>query len=476
LVVSGNLEGDAPIFLADIDYARRLSKADILLWWSDMPRPDLGGRQLDANSQGLSDEPVNPQIVRSGAYTNACVEVAIRDLAIDAVMQSALVYELEGSEAGKSIGFSETSHNLDEYAKGTAHAAVILGDSILPTQIFSIVKAMVKTWWLEDSKGDGAHARRLMDHFWRWVTSPSSALYDPALQKFIHGLMRKTFSQLLAELRRLGSDIIYADFNRIMLATSKPSPGAAYAYGNYVVSSLTSRELFKFVNLRIIDFWSLFIQMDSSNFAGMICKDPLDDDDAQKPNSARTEMNWLIQALLPPAVQPQFEFLVGKFISGLRENKLKMSDSRTPLRILPNASQTQPDLQKKAEQDAAKAFMQTDMTRLILKAVDYLKKGYSDALVSDDEELRMAYQFPQFPGSTLTTQKVVLEFVKAVCAVLALAKELAPEVAVLRKNVLDLVGSREVRHPTYGLSLGMTKSLRSSLSRLPSNRLAHLSR
>ena len=408
-----------------------------------MPRPDLGGRQQDANSFPLAEDTANPEIVRSGAFTNACVEMEVRDLAIDSILQSALVYELEGTEAGASIGFNEASHNLDEYAKGTAHAAVVLGDTVLPTQIFSIVKAMVKAWWLDGSKPNGQQARKLMDHFWRWVTSPASALFDPALQRFMHGLMRKTFSQLLAELRRLGSDVVFANFNRIILATSKPTPGAAYAYANYVVSSVTSRELFKFVQIRIINFWDLYLQMDASNFAGIICHDPLAEDIKPR-GTPKIEMTWLVQALLPAALRPTFTNVIATFVHGLLENKLKTADHRTPLRILPNASQTQPDIHKKGEQDSARIFIQSQMTRVVLKAVEQVKREYTDSLTSDNEHLRASFQFPRFPGSILSTQKIVLEFVKAVCAVLALAKELSMEVGVLRKNVLDLIGVREV--------------------------------
>lgn len=438
------MEADSPSFVADIEYARRLQKADVLLWWSQKSRPDLGGRQDDANAVQLSEDVANPEIVKSGAYTNACVEVSVKDLAIDAILQSALVYELEGAEGGASLGFTEASHNLDEYAKGTAHEAVILGDAVLPTQIFSIVKAMVKQWWSEGQRNDGAQARKLLDHFWRWCTSTSSCLYDPALQKFVLGLMRKTFSQLLAEFRRLGSDVIYANFNKIILSTSKPSPSAAYAYANYLISSLGSRDLFKFLHLEIVDFWSLLVQMDSSNFAGIICMDPLVEDDLSVAKRPKIHMTWLMQALLPPALRPSFAQLVALFITGLRDNKLKHGDHRTPLRALPTATQTQPDLVKKEELHQAKTFISTTMTRSVLKAVEQVKREYQDSLASRDEHVRASFSFPRLPGSQLGTQKVVLEFVKALCAVLALAKELSVEVGILRKNVLDMIGVREV--------------------------------
>ena len=469
---------DAPIFITDIDYARRLHKADVLLWWSPSSLPDLGGREQDANAVQASDEAAHPEIIRSGAFTNACVEVELRDLAIDAIMQSALVYELEGTEGGASIGFTEASHNLDEYAKGTANAAVVLGDFVLPTQIFAIVRTMVKTWWQEGARTDGQQARKLLDHLWRWITSTSSALYDPSLQKFVLGLMRKTFSQLLAELKRLGSEVVYANFNRIMLATTKPSPGAAYAYANYVVSSLMSRELFKFLHLRIINFWDLYVQMDPSNFAGIICLDPLaeDDEGMGKTQMQDIESTWLLQALLPPALQGHFSDFIANFITGLRENKLKMTDYRTPLRVLQTASQSQPDIARKEELQAARAFITGKMTRYLLRAVESIRRDHADSMASRDEDVRASFAFPQFPGSALHTQKAVLEFVKAVCAVLALAKELSLEVGILRKNLLDLIGVREVCWSCILPIPILLMTFISLRSKLPSSSRVHPSR
>ena len=55
----------------------------------------------------------------------------------------------------------------------------------------------------------------------RWISTPSSLLYEPALCRMIHKLMRKLFMQLVGEFRRLGSSVIYADFTRIILCTKK---------------------------------------------------------------------------------------------------------------------------------------------------------------------------------------------------------------------------------------------------------------
>lgn len=210
-----NLERDDVLFCADIDFARRLSKSDMALWWSESPKPDLGGRESDHHS--APEDLTTPELSRPGCFTNACLEVELRDLAVDAVLQSALVYELEGAE-GATVGFTETSHNLDEYAKGETQAEVNLGDAVLPQQTFALIKSMVKSWWNEAGKGaqSGSRSfRRVLDHLWRWISSPSARLFDPAIHRFVHGLMRKTFSQLVAEFRRLGADVVYADFSRM---------------------------------------------------------------------------------------------------------------------------------------------------------------------------------------------------------------------------------------------------------------------
>jgi DNA polymerase epsilon subunit 1 len=58
-------------------------------------------------------------------------------------------------------------------------------------------------------------------HFYRWLRSPKSLLYDPALGRTLLQLMKKLLLQLVAEFKRLGATIVFADFNRIIIATKK---------------------------------------------------------------------------------------------------------------------------------------------------------------------------------------------------------------------------------------------------------------
>lgn len=452
-----NIEGDVPIFLADLDFARRLTRSDHVLWWSPGLRPDLGGREADANSQLLSDDLASPEVVHPGAYSNACLELNLRDLAVDAVMQSGLVYGLEGGEGG-SLGFETTSHTLDEYSKGTAHASVLLGDALLPTQTFAILRAMLKSWIAEGIRPDGHHYRGLVRHFWRWISSSSARLYEPALQRFVHGLMCKTFSQLLAEFRRLGTSVVHADFGRLFLATTKPSSSAAFAYAKYIVTAVNGRDIFKFLQLDLVRFWDQLVWRDVGNFAGIICQDPAVEE-TQEPK--RVDMQWHMASFLPPALQQDFLHLVCAFVHDLHQCKLQSATDRTPLRLLPNgsASQTHEGVDKAVETELVRAMIRTKVTRQMLKLVTAIRQRQTEA--ASDPELRSAYEFPKPPGSHLVMKNAPLEFVKMTCNILELVKPVAPDVRVLKRNALDLIGIREFsqeaafRHPCLPFKLAM---------------------
>lgn len=431
-----NLEVDVPVFLADVDFARRLVKADLTLWWSPSSSPDLGGREVDANSSQILDEPVNPEIGRPGCYSNACLEVDLKNLAIDAILQSALVYELEGGEGGASIGFESASHNLDEYSKGTAHAAVSLGDAVLPTQTFNILRSMVKAWSTEASKVDSQHWRMMIDHFWRWISSPSAKLFDPALYRFVHGLMRKTFSQLLAEFRRLGSEIIHADFGRIFLLTNKPDSTSAFAYANYVASSVTSRELFRYIQLDIVKFYDQLVWMDTSNFAGITCDRP--DQIADSSQEIEVDIQFNIETFLPEGMQSDFSEVIASFVVGMYRAKRQSNSSiRTPLRLLQNGSGTAADPNKTDELDLGRKFVSHSLTRLLLGKV------HNFVQQTADKDLRELFRFPVLPGSHLKMKNPVLEFIKSTCSVISLSKELASETLILKRNLLDTIKIKE---------------------------------
>ena len=421
----------------------------MILWWSPSARPDLGGSEKDANTP---EELVAPHMSTKGCYSSVVLEMEIADLAINAVLQSALVNEMEGSGTG-SLAFDSASHNLDEYAKGTANSSVMLGDAVLSIQTFAVLKAMVRGWFLDKARAHvkGATtspADLVVDQFWRWVSSSTSNMFEPALHRFLHGLMRKTFLQLLAEFKRLGTHVVYADFNRIFLLTTKPDAGSAFPFARYLVAAANSQELFRHLVIDVTQFWNYLAWMDVANFGGV--KVPPHIASSRDPPLQRFEisMDWNVQSFLPGALQPIFERNVANFIFALYSAKRGASDGRPPLRALYNLNIDQPgeitsvvNPAKDKEKKAAQKSLSQTLTRRLLSDVAAVKRRQTSAAVNEEDAAALA--FPNLPGARGDRTNPTLELVKVICEIFSLASDLSIEVQVLRRNLLDLVGVRE---------------------------------
>lgn len=432
----GHVEGDQPLFMSDISFARRLVQQDIVLWWSVGEHPDLGGIE---NDQRPSEDFPKTEFMSPGSYANVCLEITVRNLAVNSVLQSVMVNELEGS--GGATAFDSVSRTLDEYKGGETQRDLSLGESNVSAQMFNTLKAMVKAWLLDKIRDNYESPASLgIDHFWRWISSNSSNMYDPSIHRFVHGLMRKTFIQLLAEFKRLGSHVVYADFSRILLATSKP-PGTAHAYATYITTAVTSHELFQHIYLNTERFYDFLLFMDQANFGGIVCEDPLA---LEPPEELSMEMRWNIQEFLPPAIQQDFYGVVQYFIIELFKIKQKTNGAtRVPLRVLPDGAPdlTQRDAGKTKEMDAVLEFIARRLTRKLLKVVGIVQDRYKDAMMS--EEIIHGFDFPDLAGSHLNLKNPVLELVKFVCATFALVKEFHVEIGLLKRNLLELIGVRE---------------------------------
>lgn len=431
----GHIDGDQPLLLADIEFARRLTGQDIVLWWSPTDRPDLGGIEDDRRP---SEELPKTEFMSPGCYSNVCLEVTVRNLAVDAVLHSVIVNELEGS--GGATAFDST-RNLDQYANGDVQKDLTLGESSVSPITFGILRGMVKTWLLDKIQGNfESPASLAVDHFWRWISSNASNLYEPSLHRFIHGLMRKTFIQMLAEFKRLGSQVVYADLSRILLVTSKP-PGTAHAYATYITTAVTSHELFQHVYLKTERFYDFLVFMDPANLAGIVCQDPLAVD---PPEQLSIENRWNIESFLPPAIQSDFHKAVRFFLVEFFKVRQKSNaGSRAPLRVIQNSAPdaTQRDAGKIKEQEDSREFISRRLLRRMLKVVGGIIERHREAQM--DEEALAEWQFPVLPGSHLHLTNPVLEFVKFICAVFALSKEYHIEVGLLKRNLLELIGVRE---------------------------------
>uniref|UniRef100_A0A182SCP7 DNA polymerase epsilon catalytic subunit n=1 Tax=Anopheles maculatus TaxID=74869 RepID=A0A182SCP7_9DIPT len=308
----GNMPPDTVLFGADLFYARLLQRHNFVLWCSSGARPDLGGREAD-DSRLLAEFEDNISIVqnRAGLYRSVCVELTIESLAVSALLQASKVQELEGTSSAITFDVMPQA-SLEEMITSGPNGPQLSNydETALCSQAFRVMRMMVNAWLREVSINRNVFSDFQIIHFYRWVRSSRALLYDPALRRALNTLMRKLFLQIVAEFRRMKAEIIYADFNRIVIDTGKRTVADAISYTDFVVQNIRNRELFHSVSLSFQQAWEFLLWIDPTNYGGVRGNLPKDviaseemtisptQEDAEE-EELSLEMNWSISEQLP---------------------------------------------------------------------------------------------------------------------------------------------------------------------------------
>lgn len=412
-----NLERDDPRFLIDIAYARRLQANGVVLWWSPDPRPDHAGYEKD-DITGSLDTVKMPSINNPGTFSSVCIDLDIRNLTINTILTSSLINELEGAE---SISFNPTADGSEILASenGFANAGVL------------VLREMVKAWWAEACKGS-TMADVLVQHLVRWVENPDSFMYDRALHYYVQMMSRKAFQQLMSDFRRVGSQVIFASANRLILQTTKAEVGNAYAYSQYIIKSIKSKSLLHFIDLEIKEYWDYLVWYDEFNYGGRATQVVAESEE----QDLETIMHWQMATFLPVRLQPIFQDWVIEFIQLM--HKLKRPENNDPdstprLTQLPNRKQ---DPDGETQIILGKVF-EKPMKKVIVGLINQQKRELMHPELAED------YSFPSLPGSHLALRNPILELVKSIMQVLSLDKNITLEARLLRKELLALFDIRE---------------------------------
>lgn len=155
------------------------------------------------------------------------MELDLQSLAVNTILQSQHVNDMEG---GASLGVSFDviqQASLEDMMSGNQATALASYDETalcsntfrcvnictclrkhvvcyfcaLLTLVFAlclmsrILKSMVVGWVREITQYHNVYADNQVMHFYRWLRSPSSLLYDPALHRTLHNMMKKVFLQ-----------------------------------------------------------------------------------------------------------------------------------------------------------------------------------------------------------------------------------------------------------------------------------------
>ncbi|GJP90591.1 DNA polymerase epsilon catalytic subunit [Aspergillus niger] len=420
-----NLENDDPRFLIDISYARRLQQNNVVLWWSSNPRPDHAGYEKDDIS-GPLEKVSMPSVNVPSAYTTVCIELEVRNLAINTILTSSIINEMEGADTL----LASSGQSADPNGGG-----VLYSEKAFASAGAVVLREMVKHWWTEACDGNSM-ADIMVQHLIRWVESPVSCLYDRSLHHYVRMLSRKSFQRLMAEFRRVGSNVIFASSTRLLLQTSKTEVGNAYAYSQYVLKSIRANPSFHFIDLEIKEYWDYLLWYDEYNYGGKGCQEVVESDEQE----LETVMHWQLNRTLPTPMQTIFHDWVVEYIELMHGLKRPDTNDSTPrLTQIPIGRPSDEDSQE------VSAALAEKFSKPLKKQITGLIRRQRDELLHP--ELASDYIFPVLPGvlSDPNEEKrnPVLELVKLLMQVLSLSKITTMETRLLRRELLALFEVRE---------------------------------
>lgn len=427
-----NLESDDPRYLIDIAYARRLQQNNVVLWWSSGPRPDHAGYEKD-DVVGPLEKVDMPSINVPGTYSTVCIELEVRNLAINTILTSSIINELEGSDTF----LAPSGPSAEGCNDGTG---VLYSEKAFASAGVFVLREMVKQWWTEACEGNSM-ADIMVQHLIRWVESPVSYLYDRSLHYYVRMMSKKSFQQLMGDFRRVGSNIVFASPTRLLLQTTKTEVGNAYAYSQYVLKSIRANAVFHFIDLEVKEYWDFLVWYDEYNYGGKGCREVVEAENQQ----LETIMHWQMNRFLPVPMQSVFHDWVVEYIElmhGLkRPNPQEANDSSGTPRP------TQIPLTRTADGDNEEitAILADKFSKPLKKQISNLIRRQRDELLHP--ELASDYVFPVLPGVLVDPNQdhrnPVLELVKSLMQVLSLSKTTTLETRLLRRELLALFEVRE---------------------------------
>lgn len=419
-----NIEADYTLFLSDLFLARKLVKADMILWCSPSSKPDLGGSEQDDNR---SDSDLKyPELNTPGTFDCVSIELSMYDLALNTLIQSfGQQAELDNSiVTGGAIGQKNVllDGHFTNKSDNNAKSAISLGntgnnDSL--RSVLVIIRSMVKGW-LEEVQKQNMFASHLLEHFHRWISSSSALLGDPMIVSHIHNLMTQSFHSLLSEFRRLGCKIIYASFDKIVLATSKMNMKSGVGYVTYLIAALGKNPQFEHLELTPLRFWDWLLWMDTHNYGGIQFQDENDRSNNDSEDSAfKIDMKWNISEYLPVSVHNSLQEVIIEFINTIKTLKSKGASI----------------------EESIGAIFSSSITRRMFQLVGEMKKKCT--ITNMDEDAADWTIFPSLPGSCRKLLNPSLEFIAMVTTIFSLEKFVGNEVRVLRRDLLKMIGVKE---------------------------------
>ncbi|KAG5438743.1 hypothetical protein PCANB_002463 [Pneumocystis canis] len=414
------LEDDSK-FVIDVTFARSLMEHNYLLWWSRSSVPDYGGSEKDWISHALEGLDI-PLVNNPGSYENVCIEFDIKSLIISAVLNLAWINTSDSISDHMPDDFSVLDNDICNDSESFV-------DTNISGSVILVLKSLIKHWWSEATVGD-TNADLMVQHFIRWVSSSDSFLYDTSLYIYIQKILKKVFINLLSDLKRAGSKIVFANAFRILIQTSKKNLDNACSYGLYIIKAIKNKPLYHFLDINIKEYWDYLLWMDDSNYGGKACLEVKED------LAINMVLHWHIANFLPEILQEEFKAWVAEFISLMYKSKLSTLE-KYPVQ---HQFYTHTDKSQTLENPGENSII-SEIAKPLIKRISQLI--YQQNSFLKNPELAMNFEIPILPGSHLKINNPVLLFVKCICAVFDLVKEFSLDTRMLRRDLLKILDISE---------------------------------
>ena len=394
---------------------------------SRSPDPDLGGKQqTDFRFHSNPYEVRQVELNNPGTYATVCIEFAVHSLALVSILQSSHINDYEGGTVS-SISFDFIPQaSLEQMLESGVSSSNILStfdEAALCSPTFKILRGMVWSW-VKDIHNGNEMADILQQHFYRWLKSPTSLLYEPGLCRMIHKLMKKIFVQFIAEFKRLGANIVYASFNKLVICTRKKKIEDALSYSEFILSSIHNKDLFHYVGLEHVQCWEYLLWMDTSNYGGVLLETTQSELVSEE---RKLDMQWNLLDFLAdePDYKQMFSRLLGEHITEIythaHEEYNVGREGETP--ILRKTSSQQP-------------------SAIGMSVLNFTIQRVEDVI--SQQVYKIVYDVRQNSNYTEAQGKSdLLDFVKTFCKVISLDVNLESQIIKIKRDLLKLLNVGE---------------------------------
>jgi DNA polymerase epsilon subunit 1 len=223
----------------------------------------------------------------------------------------------------------------------------------------------------------------------------------------------------------LGSHVIYASFDKLVISTSKTNFKIGGAYSAYLLHALQKNVLFEHLELKPVKFWDYLIWLDPYNYGGLV----FDETEEQfisvsNPSSVAKiclDMNWDISEYLPPVAREEFDQVISNFI--LIVEQLKNQDNTN---FAADLAET----------------LGSDIKRKLYGIISEMHKRHF-IKAGSDQNVDESLAFPSKPGCCRPLKNASLEFIKMITAVFELDSNLLYEARLLKRDLLKIIGYAE---------------------------------